>query len=47
MLLAKARNEINNPAYHTYARFRRVWAQKPYDTKPAAKKPEAVVEKVA
>ena len=30
--MAKARNDLNNPKYHIYQRFRRVWAQKPNET---------------
>ena len=31
--VAKYRNELKDPTIHGYNRMRRVWAQKPYETK--------------
>lgn len=46
VFLAKMRQEINNPNYHAYYYRKRVWAQKPYDTKPEAES-KVEVEKLA
>lgn len=46
VFLAKMRQEINNPNYHAYYYRKRVWAQKPYDTKPKAES-KVVVENLA
>ena len=44
--VAKARKEMISGGFHSYFRMRRIWAQKPFDTKPAAEKAEFVVENV-
>lgn len=41
VLLAKARQEINDPKLHAYILKKRVWAQKPFDKEP---KTESKVE---
>lgn len=41
--VAKVRKEMVSGGFHSYFRMRRIWAQKPFDTEPAAEKPEVVV----
>ena len=43
MYVANVRKEMVSRGFHSYFRMRRIWAQKPFDTKPAAENPEAVV----
>ena len=44
VFLAMARQDMDNPRSHAYMVYKRVWAQKPYDTKP--KEEKAVVQNV-
>lgn len=44
VLLAKARQEVNDPKLHAYVLKKRVWAQKPYDVEPKAESKHEVVD---
>lgn len=43
--VVKLKADMNNPQYHLYQNVKRVWCQKPYDTKKAVRQ-QPVTENV-